>query len=114
MTQGLVNCFLSLLYLSLLTFRDFRIKGLSATSVTNWQPFHYRTRNGAEIDLILEGPFGVLPIQVKYGSTVKLKQISSLIQFVEEHHLPFGIVFNHSRTIEWVHSKIVQIPVGWI
>ncbi|HCI49104.1 MAG: hypothetical protein A2977_00435 [Alphaproteobacteria bacterium RIFCSPLOWO2_01_FULL_45_8] len=90
------------------------LKGLESTLVTNWQPFYYRTRNGAEIDLILEGPFGVLPIEIKYSSTVKLRQISSLIQFVEEHQFPLGIVINHGRSIEWIHDKIVQIPVGWI
>ena len=90
------------------------LKGIEATSVTNWQPFYYRTRNGAEIDLILDGPFGVLPIEIKYGSSVKIKQISALIQFVEDHCLPFGMVVNHSRTIEWIHPRIIQVPVGWI
>jgi hypothetical protein len=32
------------------------LKGLESTSLANWQPFYYRTRNGAEIDLILDGP----------------------------------------------------------
>jgi hypothetical protein len=90
------------------------LRGLESTSLTNWQPFYYRTRNGAEIDLILDGPFGVLPIEIKYGSSVKLKQISALIQFVEEHNLPMGIVINKSQSIEWIHPKILQLPVGWI
>jgi len=90
------------------------LKGLQATLVTNWQAYYYRTRNGAEIDLILDGPFGVLPLEIKYGSSVRLKQVSTLSQFIEEHHLPLGIVINQSTSIEWITPKIVQIPVGWI
>lgn len=90
------------------------LKGLEATLVTNWNAYYYRTRNGAEIDLLLDGPFGLLPIEIKYGTSVRLKQLTSLSQFIEEHKLPLGIVINQSNTIEWVTSKIVQIPVGWI
>lgn len=90
------------------------IKGLQATSATNWEPYYYRTRNGAEIDLILDGFFGLLPIEIKYGTSVHLKQITALIQFVEEHNLPLGMVINQSESVEWITPKIVQIPVGWI
>lgn len=90
------------------------LKGLQATSVTNWEPYYYRTRNGAEIDLILDGPFGLLPIEIKYGTSVRLKQITALVQFIEEHNLPLGMVINQSESIEWITPKIVQIPVGWI
>lgn len=90
------------------------LKGLQATMVTNWSPYYYRTRNGAEIDLLLDGPFGLLPVEIKYGTSVRLKQLTALTQFVEEHELPLGIVINQSDSIEWITPKIVQIPVGWI
>lgn len=90
------------------------IKGLQATLITNWQPYYYRTRNGAEIDLILEGPFGILPIEIKYGSTIVRRQLTSLSQFVDEHHLPFGMVINQSEQVTWLTDKIIQIPVGWL
>ena len=90
------------------------LKGLQATLVTNWQPYYYRTKNGAEIDLILDGSFGLLPIEIKYGTSVRLKQLTALSQFIEEHQLPLGIVINQSESIEWITPKIVQIPVGWI
>jgi len=40
------------------------IKGLQATSVTRWDYFYFRTKNGAEVDLILQGSFGTLPIEI--------------------------------------------------
>lgn len=90
------------------------IKGIQATTVVNWYPHYYRTRNRAEIDLILEGPFGVLPIEIKHGSNTKIKQLTSLSEFIREHNLPFGCVINQSDSVSWLTEKIVQIPVGWL
>jgi predicted AAA+ superfamily ATPase len=90
------------------------LKGLESTMVTNTQAYYYRTRNGAEIDLVLDGPFGVLPIEIKHNATVNFRQLTALNQFVEEHALPFGMLINQSDTAEWISPRIVQIPVGWL
>ncbi len=90
------------------------LKGLQATFVTNWNAHYYRTRKGAEIDLILEGPFGTLPIEIKFGTSIRLKQITALIQFVKEFNLPLGLVINQSERVEWITENIVQIPIGWL
>ena len=90
------------------------LKGLEATYITNWDAQYYRTRGGAEVDLILSGPFGVLPIEVKYGTSVKLKQLTSLTRFIEENNLPFGLLINQSSEAIWLSDKIFQLPVGWI
>ncbi len=90
------------------------LKGLESTLVTNWSSYYYRTRNGAEIDLILEGTFGTLPIEIKYGNITKAKQLTALISFIEEHRLPFGIVINRSERVEWITEKVLQIPVNYL
>lgn len=90
------------------------LKGLASKGIVNFQAAYYRTRSGVEIDLILEGYFGVLPIEIKYGSTVNLKQLSSLRSFVQEKKLPFGVLINQSDRLIWLCEEIVQIPVGWI
>jgi predicted AAA+ superfamily ATPase len=46
------------------------IKGIQATETVNWNRYYFRTRNGSEVDMILEGPFGTLPIEIKFGSMV--------------------------------------------
>lgn len=89
-------------------------KGLHATSVTNWQGYYYRTRHGAEIDLILEGPFGLLPIEIKSGLFTPTKQLHVMQEFLEDHQLPLGILINQSTEIQWLTSKIVQIPATWL
>ena len=90
------------------------IKGLNATLITNWQFFYYRTRSGSEVDLILKGPFGVLPIEIKYGTTTNMKQLTSLSRFVEENKLPFGLLINQSKEPMWLSDTVYQLPVGWL
>ena len=90
------------------------IKGLQATMLTHWRYYYYRTRNGAEVDLILEGPFGVLPIEVKYGSTPNMKQLRNLETFVVDNDLPFGIVINQSKQACWLSRKLFQLPVNYL
>lgn len=88
------------------------IKGIQATKVTRWDYFYYRTRNGAEIDLILSGSFGILPIEIKFGRETSRRQLMSLQQFVQHHDLPFGIVVNNSSKVQMLSEKIIQLPAG--
>ena len=90
------------------------IKGLQALSVTNWHYYYFRTKNGAEIDLILEGPFGTLPIEIKLGSQTKQRQLQAIKNFVQIHNLPLGIVINNSEKVELIADKIIQLPAGCI
>ncbi len=90
------------------------IKGIQATTVTRWDYFYYRTKNGAEVDLILEGSFGILPIEVKFGHQTARRQLTSLQQFVQQHELPFGILINNSQQVRMLSEKIIQIPAGCI
>jgi len=86
------------------------IKGIQATEIVNWNYYYFRTRNGAEIDMILEGPFGTLPIEIKFGSAVKQRQIQTLKTFVYKNNLPLGIVINNSDDVQLVADRIIQLP----
>ncbi len=89
-------------------------KGLQALPITNWDMYYYRTRAQAEIDLILDGFFGILPIEIKQGIKVKSNQLISLSKFIEEHQLHFGLVINQSQEPMWLTPKIYQLPVTWL
>ncbi len=90
------------------------IKGLQATMIPKWDYYYYRTRNGAEVDLVLEGSFGLLPIEIKLGASTRIKQLTSLSKFIHELQLPLGIVINCSDEIKLLTEKIVQVPVNSI
>ena len=86
------------------------IKGVQCTNATNWNYYYYRTKHGAEIDLILEGSFGVLPIEIKFGTTTQSRQITSLKKFLSDHSLPLGLVINNSTEVKALASNIIQVP----
>ena len=90
------------------------IKGLNASPVNRWDYYYYRTKNGVEVDLILEGKFGVLPIEIKSGSTTNFKMLKSLNYFIESQNLPLGIVINNDDKIKMLSEKIIQIPAKYI
>jgi predicted AAA+ superfamily ATPase len=89
------------------------LKGLQDIRVQT-QAYYYRTHSGAEIDLVLEGNFGILPIAIKYGSTVLSRQLRSMTEFIQEHRLPFGVLINQADRIEWLTKNIIQVPAGYL
>lgn len=90
------------------------LKGLSACEVNNWDAYYYRTRNGAEVDLVIEGSFGLLPIEIKHGSSTSMKQLTGLRNFVQETAAPFGIVINQHQEAAWLSPETFRLPVGWL
>ena len=90
------------------------LNGLMATTHTNWQAYYYRTKHGAEIDLVLEGDFGIVPIEIKQGIMVRQKQLISLNNFVQENNLPLGLVINQSNELLWLKNNILQVPFTYL
>ena len=90
------------------------IKGLNSKVLGRWTYSYYRTKNGSEVDLILEGDFGLLPIEIKFSSFVENRSLIALNQFIKEYSLPFGIVVNNSQEVKMLSEKVIQIPVSLI
>ncbi len=90
------------------------VKGLATLSIGSWQAYHYRTKNGAEIDLILEGQFGVLPIEIKYGLHTPSQRLKVLDDFIQKEGLSFGVIVNQAERIEWLNPRILQVPVIYL
>jgi uncharacterized protein len=90
------------------------IKGIQASGIYGAEFSYYRTRAGAEIDLIIKGRFGTLPIEIKLGSTVYRKQLTALSSFIEKNQLAFGLLINQSSKIEWLTPNILQLPVCYL
>jgi predicted AAA+ superfamily ATPase len=79
------------------------------------QPFHYRTRGGAEIDLILQGQFGqaqLLPIEIKLNQQGDKRALRSLSEFVQTHHCPLGLLVNNDERPRWLDQRILSIPAA--
>jgi uncharacterized protein len=79
------------------------------------QPFHYRTRGGAEIDLILEGQFGrshLLPIEIKLAPRSDKRALRAMTEFVVAHDCPLGLVINNDERPRWLGERVLAIPAA--
>ena len=72
--------------------------------------FYYRTAAGAEVDLVLEGDFGLVPFEIKLSSTVTRHELRPLRDFVAEHKCRMGVVVNNGDRILQYDDKIVGLP----
>lgn len=90
------------------------IRGIEVTKARNLRFSHFRTKAGGEIDLIVQGNFGMLPIEIKYQSHTPKKSLTSLANFIELHSLPYGIVINNCNAPSMITDKIVEIPAACI
>jgi uncharacterized protein len=90
------------------------MKHLEASPLTNLKTYYYRTKHGAEVDLILEGSFGLLPIEIKLGEVVPAKQIVTLRNFISENGCALGLVINQGKEVKPLSENILQVPVSYI
>ncbi|MCF6265379.1 MAG: ATP-binding protein [Desulfuromusa sp.] len=88
------------------------IRGIQCTLKAGVDFNFYRTRDRAEIDLIIDGPFGFIPIEVKLGTKINQRMLGSLKTFLKETGSQYGILINNSEKIEMVAENIIQLPVG--
>ncbi|MBL8026614.1 MAG: ATP-binding protein [Fibrobacteres bacterium] len=89
------------------------LRGLAGRGVSA-DASYYRTQNGAEVDLVLEGMFGLVPIEIKYSQTVSSRDLKSLADFMDEFKAKVGIVINNDIVVRKYTDKIIGIPFGMI
>lgn len=87
------------------------LRGLDAQG-TAYRAYHYRTGAGAEVDLVLEGEFGLVPVEIKYTQHVDSRSLRAIRDFVEERGCPYGIVLNNDERPRMLDEKLVGVQVG--
>jgi uncharacterized protein len=90
------------------------IRGLQATMVTQLEFAYYRTIDKSEVDLVVEGPFGIVPIEIKLSSLVNRSSLRGLEGFLADTGAPYGILINRGKKVELLTDKIIQIPFNFI
>jgi predicted AAA+ superfamily ATPase len=89
------------------------IQGLKAASYKKWKYNYYRTRGGAEVDLVITHPEGDrIPVEIKFGKTIKRNQLRSLQSFIENENCPYGLLINNSDEVRLLTQSIIQIPAS--
>jgi len=89
------------------------VQGLRAMEAVPWGYNYYRTRNGAEVDLVVTSPDGDrIPIEIKLGISTRRQALLSLSRFLEQEQLHYGIVINNDERVQMLTENIIQIPAA--
>ena len=90
------------------------IRGFQATMATGLEYSYYRTVDQSEVDFIVEGEFGLCPVEIKLNSVINQKSLRGLQNFINDMGCQYGIVVNRGKRIELLSSNIIQIPVNYL
>jgi predicted AAA+ superfamily ATPase len=85
------------------------LRGLASRAI-EIEACYYRTGAGAEVDLVLEGDFGLVPIEIKLTRSVDSRKLRALADFVAERRVPLGIVINNDEAPRRYTERIVGVP----
>jgi predicted AAA+ superfamily ATPase len=80
----------------------------------DFDAYHYRVSGGAEVDLVLEGAFGLIPVEIKLGQRVRLQSLRGLRDFVQEHSCRLGLVLSNEEKPRLIADKVVGLPVRYL
>jgi predicted AAA+ superfamily ATPase len=89
------------------------IRGLNSLGCS-FDYFHYRTSAGAEVDLVLDGEFGLLPVEIKYKQTVTLRELKGIRGFIKDYQCAYGIVISNNERLGLIDDKLINIPFGYL
>ena len=72
--------------------------------------FHWRDRDGTEVDLVLYGEAGLVAIEVKHADKIRSEDLKGLRAFREEYPMARCIVLYRGKDIKYINN-ISLIPV---
>lgn len=75
---------------------------------------HYRTGAGAEVDLVVEGHFGRVAVEIKHTSTVSGRDLRSVRDFVTEQKARLGVVINNDVMARRYEEDLIGLPFTWL
>ncbi len=90
------------------------IRGFQCTLQPGMDFNFYRTKDKSEIDLIVDGPFGFIPIEIKLGTKITQRMLGPLKTFLKETESKFGMLVNNSDKIELLADNIIQLPAMYL
>ncbi|MBV5305319.1 MAG: ATP-binding protein [Desulfobulbaceae bacterium] len=90
------------------------IRGFQSTMATQMEFSYYRTIDKSEIDLVIEGNQGVIPVEIKLASSFKRLALRGMENFLVDTGASYGILINRGKRVELLTEKIIQIPVNYL
>ncbi len=75
---------------------------------------YYRTGGGAEVDLVVEGSFGRVAVEIKHTSTVHARDLRGLRDFVTEQKARLGVVINNDLAPRLYDDTLIGLPMTYL
>jgi len=75
---------------------------------------YYRTGAGAEVDLVLEGDFGRVAVEIKHTSEVGARDLRALREFVVAQQARLGLVITNDCTSRIYEKDLIGLPFTWL
>lgn len=76
--------------------------------------YHYRTGAGAEVDLVLEGSFGLIPFEMKFSQRIDGRDLRPIRDFMNEFGCPVGFVIHAGEEPRKLDDQLVALPFNWL
>ena len=77
--------------------------------------YYWRTRDGAEVDLIIETNGKTFPFEIKASPQISKRDASGLMSFLSDHpNVPHGYVVYPGREIVHINPKVTAVPDWWL
>lgn len=89
------------------------IKSMQNNLIEN-EYLYLRTKNKAEIDLIIEGESGLIPIEIKSGTNTDPRKLISLQNFIHVTKASHGILINTALEVRMLTDSIIQVPAMFL
>ena len=89
------------------------IKSLQNSLIEN-EYLYLRTKNKAEIDLIIDGETGLIPIEIKAGASIDPRKLTSLKNFINLTNAQYGILINTALEVRMLTDSIIQVPAMFL
>jgi predicted AAA+ superfamily ATPase len=84
--------------------------GLARARLTGPEFFFWRTQAGAEVDLLIVEGRRILPIEIKLGTSVTVRDVSGLRQCVTDLGLRRGVVVTSGPEARQLAPGIELVP----
>lgn len=75
-----------------------------------WKYYYWRTKNGLEVDFIIQTDDEIIPIEIKYTSNIQKKHIRHLQTFMNEYKAKRGFIVGIFSQAQKIEGNIYAIP----
>ena len=77
--------------------------------------FYWRTKDGSEVDLIIEAEGLTLPFEIKSSTNLTKRDASGLVSFLADNpQARTGYIIYPGREVQQIYPNVIAVPDWWL